>query len=219
MPWPLMAASVASGLLKSFGARKAAKRHNAMMARLLDPNNVMANARIVNPWIAQALRQGGFQKALNQIAADPGYIDPRLMNLSLGEVDLGAANAQRRYMTQLGRGSMGVGGGMAKLMPLVMSGRRNMQRAAIKQNYALDRANRMRQDLDWLLGTQNKAFENAANLVGARASSYQVPLPWETIGGNAIQSGIAMWPYMKKKNVFNSNPGEPYPGTEGSANW
>ena len=129
------------GYFNSRSAKKSA-RAQAQTAReaaaLMSSGNVMNRARAYNPYIFNALMNPNaattnpFQQQMNNLAGNPGYIDPALMNLPLTQAMRGQQQGMMAAQGQLGRSGMegGIGDAYALASQAALTG----QRAGIMQN-------------------------------------------------------------------------------------
>lgn len=228
-PWIGMALSAAG----TYGQMKQGQKalgYQSQAAQGFNPNNIMHLMNQTNPWLMGAVgsghyrnnnpmgtsssftpaQYGGFQAGLKNIAQNPGYIDPQLMNLPYQQIDRGGQNSLIAAQGALGRS--GMGGGLSDAYTLANQANMTQQRAQVGQQYALNREQQRRADLSWLMGLVNQqqglAQQQAAgkggflNQMANTTMNQQVP-NWASAlsqwGGNTM-SGFQQAAAQKRNN-------------------
>ena len=198
MPAAAAGVAVAGSYLSSKGKKRQAKR----AAQAASAANVMAQARQLNPWLFGALGgpgqpgqagQGGYQQGLYNIAQQPGYIDPRLMNAPYlqsaqrQQQDLQAAQAM------LGRSQIGGTTGLGQAYALANQAARTGRDVGIGQQYALWTEQQRRADLDWISGQVARSQGMGGDIAQTQAElALQAP-NWMTNVGGMAQAGLAAY--------------------------
>lgn len=206
---PAAAAGIglASAGLQAYGARQQMK--NAQQQ--LSPQQILYMMQQFNPGLYAALTGGdmgqyrGTQyEQIANIANNPGYIDPRLMNAPMqqsaqrGQSDLIAAQGM------IGRS--GAGGGLANAYALANKAAQTQRDVGTQQQYTLWREQQRRQDLDWLQqmysGLMGQATGTATQMAGIQGA---MPT-WAGMAGNALGSGLGVYGMMRPPQA-NEPPG------------
>lgn len=191
----------AGGFFNSRSAKKSSRAQAQTMrdaAMMMSSGNVLNRAQAYNPYIFNALMNPNkattnpFQQQMNNLAGNPGYIDPALMNLPLTQAMRGQQQGMMAAQGQLGRSGMegGIGDAYALASQAALTG----QRAGIMQNYSLWREQQRRSDMDWLMNQYSGALGQAQQGQGAQAgmwgdvAQYQTP---HSITGGMITGALA----------------------------
>lgn len=202
------AGAVVGGVLGAAGGyfnsrsqkRTAANQQQAIQnaAAMMGAPNVMQRAQAYNPFLYNALMNPNtptnnpFGQNLRNMAANPGYIDPALMNLPLTQATRGQQQGLLAAQSQLGRS--GMEGGMGDAYALASQAALTGQRAGIMQNYSLWREQQRRADIDWLMNQFNNAVGMGQQGQGMQAGIYQqLPQYMQPISttGNMITGALA----------------------------
>lgn len=215
MPAAAPAAISAGGALANMvGGRRAAKQQNAYAtaaANRLSPTAINAAARQFNPWLYGALNgqrgTNAYQQNIYDIASNPGYIDPRLMNQSYTQsaqrqgTDLQAAQAM------LGRNAVGGGTGLGQAYALANQAARTGRDTQLGQQYALWREQQRRSDLDWLANQVQNSQQAGFQSGGGQAqylSQQQAPMNWMQGLSNAASAGLTAYGGFQGMNAPHS---------------
>lgn len=198
--------SLLGGALSGSGQRDAAKAQNNQMAWLYNPGRINhAATEHLFPWLGNIQRNrrpstNPFYQQMFDLAMNPGYIDPALMNLSYTQAARGARNNLGRLQGMLGRSNMS--GGLGNAYALANLGGLNATRANLAQQYALWREQQRRSDLQYIQSQFGQAQQTAAGLAGGQAQQYITPTPWSSIMGNAITGGLAAYGSMPQYGQY-----------------
>jgi hypothetical protein len=166
--------------------------------RYMNPQQMMSQLQGVNPWLYGALTgkwtpQGPSGSALGQyfsrMVNNPGYIDPRVMNMPYTQIERQGDSNMQRMAGMLGRNNMVGSGGVANMYAMANLATRGQQRAGVAQNYVLQREQQRRADINNLMQMMQ----------GAQFG--QAPQYWQNqtqgnVIGNAMQGAGMMLPYL-----------------------
>jgi hypothetical protein len=188
---------LAGSYMQGRSAKKAANTQAQAIrdaAAMQSPQNVMGAARMYNPYIFQALMnpnqatQNPFQQNLNNIARNPGYIDPALMNQAYTQAQRGSQQAMINAQGLLGR--TGAEGGMADAYALANQAALTGTRSNLMQGYSLWREQQRRADIDQLMNMYNQAINQGMGGQAQFANTYaNIPQqPGYSQTGNMIGS-------------------------------
>ena len=228
-----LAIAGAAAAAKGYSDHKKSKAQNKYLQKASDqftPQNIMDRIRLMNPQLYNAAYgpsqfgppppnmnqsqwldyQAGLNKQVQQnpmaaLFQQPGYIDPRMMNLDINQgAQQGQMNAQQ-FAAQAGRG--GFEGGLADAYALANQAAQNQIRAQVAQNYNLARTQLMRQDIgqgqDILNQAQSQATGQASQKAGYM-SQMQAPTSWGEIAANTASSALGAYSRMKNIGGYGS---------------
>lgn len=197
------AISVAGSIAGGIGGRKAAKKQNQYArdaAARLSPSNVMMAARQFNPQLYAALAgqrgSGGYQNSLYDIAQNPGYIDPKLMNAPYLQSAQRQQSDLQGVQAMLGRNAIGGSTGLGQAYALANLGGRTARDTQLGQQYALWREQQRRSDVDWLSNQQQQAIQAGFQSGGGQAqylSQQQAPPSYGSMLSNAASAGLTAY--------------------------
>jgi hypothetical protein len=189
------------GLMGGIGGaqqQKKQNRYNTAAASFLNPDQLNARAGALNPWLMGALGNdpgtSGYQQNLFNIAQNPGYIDPSLMNLPFHLSAQRANQDMNRAQGILGRtmGGQGVSG-LGNAYALANQAGRTARDVGTAQQYSLFREQQRRADLGFiqqqLMGLLGMAGGQAGQ-AGQFWAGQQAPMNAMQIGSNMIQGGM-----------------------------
>jgi hypothetical protein len=179
----------------------------------MSPSQMNSQFRQLNPWLYGAMTNSwtngatplsGLGKSFYNMVNNPGYIDPRVMNLPYYQIEQNAGNNLQRMSNMIGRNAGQ--GGVSNMYALANLATRGQQRAGVAQNYAIQRAQLARQDLASLMGWMNQGQFG------------QSPQYWQgqsggVTAGNALQGLGMAWPYLMQGQQSGF---QPYWGTNSS---
>lgn len=205
------------GMLNYFGGQQQQQQQNRYQqqaAQMFQPQTQMAWAQQMNPALYNAMwgdqyyqPQGGYATAMYNIAQNPGYIDPQLMNMPLttsarrANTDFTAAGGK------LGKSRVGLRGGMGDAYALANEAARTQRDVGIQQQYGLAREQQKRADLQMLQNEWAKTLGLTQGMAGGSAGMWgqqQAPQsPFSAMGNMATQ-------YMLGQGMQ-----QPYQGTPG----
>jgi len=191
-------------------AKKAAaqQQQTAQQAsQMFTPAQILANAQQLNPQLFAALagQRGttGYQQAIYNMAQNPGYIDPSLMN---APYTMSAQRQQSDLLAaqgMLGRNDAGGSTGIGQAYALANLGARTARDVNLGQQYGLWRSQQARADTDWLSQQRQQALNAAAAGAQGQAQYWaQQPPPapgmnWGQAASDVIGSGLAAYGQMK----------------------
>jgi len=191
---------ILGGALQGIGARRQQKSQNKyyqQAASLYQPEQMQPWMQGMDPNLMAAMGMGGqatgaWGQNLANLAQQPGYIDPKLMNLPM---QLSALKQQQDLAAASGKlGKSGMRGGLASSYALANQAGRTMRDVETQQKYALWREQQRRADMAFIQNAYNQLMGQAGQAAGGQANMLarqQAPMPWAGIAGNAIQSGLA----------------------------
>lgn len=201
MPAAAVGVAAAASIAQGVGQRRAAKQQNRYMSQLYSPENIMARARGINPWLFGALAgQAGttpYQQELWKIASQPGYIDPRVMNAQYTQSAQQQQADLQRARAMLGTSDIGGNTGLGQAYAMANLAARTGRDVQLGQQYNLAREQQRRADLDWLSGQVSNAQQAAMQGAGAIGSTYQQPPSWLSTGAGAVQAGLTAYGGMQ----------------------
>lgn len=200
----LVGGGILGGLLGGYGNQQAQKQQNQYLqqaAAQWNPGNMQSWMQQMNPQFMQGYQgygaPGTQAGAIADISNNPGYIDPKLMNMPLL---LSAQRAQSDLTAAAGKiGKSGTSGGIGNAYALANQAGQTMRDMQTHQQYGLWREQQKRADLNWLQSMYQGMMGQAGQAAGGQAQmlgQQQAPQNWYQIGGNAIQSGLGAYGMM-----------------------
>jgi hypothetical protein len=196
------ALGIVGGALQGIGARKQQKSQNKyyqQAAQQYQPGQMQPWMQGMDPNLMAAMGMGGqatgaWGQNLANLAQNPGYIDPQLMNAPL---QLSQLKQQQDLTAAQGKlGKSGMRGGLSSAYALANQAGRTMRDVQTQQQYALWREQQRRADMNFIQNAYQQLMGQAGQAAGGQAnmlSQQQAPMPWAGIAGNAIQSGLAAY--------------------------
>lgn len=204
---PAAIAGVAAGsaLLKGYQAKRAGEKQNQYKqsaAGQYSPENQQSWMQGMDPNLMNAMGMGGqstgaWGQNLANIAQNPGYIDPKLMNMPM---QLSQMKQQQDLTAAQGKlGKSGMRGGLSSSYALANQAGRTMRDVQTQQKYALWREQQRRADMGFiqnayqqLMGQSQGAAGGMANMLGQQ----QAPMGIAGMLGNAGQSALGVYGSM-----------------------
>jgi len=194
------AAAVAAGaaLLQGAGKRRQAKRAE----RLAGAGNIMSQAQQLNPWLFGAMGMPGqpgtpgtnpYQQNLYNIASQPGYINPSLMNAPYQQSAQRQQSDLQAAQMLMGRNQMGGNSGLGQAYALANQAARTGRDVGLGQQYALWTEQQRRADLDWLSGQVSRAQGMGGDIAQTQSGIALQRPNWMTTTGKAVEAGLAAY--------------------------
>jgi len=204
---PAVAAGIGLGgaALNYFGQKKANKQQNAYLGQAaagLDPSAIMQSSGQLNPWLMSALQgqstQGGsgYGQELFNIAQNPGYIDPQVMNMPFHLSAQRGNQDMQRAQSILGKTQSGAASGVGNAYAMANQMGRTSRDVGTAQQYSLWREQQKRADIgmlqQMLAQTQGLASGNAQQQ-GQYYAQQQAGPNWMTGLGSMAGAGLAAY--------------------------
>lgn len=217
-PAAIIGVGLAAGALQGYSARKGQKQQNAYLNKAANQYNApqmldwmkMMNPQFMAGYSGKATSGPG--QYIAQMANQPGYIDPALMNEAYRMSSQRAQNDLIAAEGKLGRSNMS--GGLANAYTLANLGARTARDVNTAQQYALWREQQKRVDLDWLQRMYQGMMGQAGAAAGGKAkvmSAMQAPMGWAGIGGNMLQGGLGAYGMMGQLGLLKRQQGQAPP--------
>ncbi len=155
---------------------------------------------------------GGFQGAMNQMVQNPGYIDPRLMNMNLNMSNQMGQGAMQNFQTQIGRS--GMMGGLSDAYALANQGATAQRNMGLFQNYNLARESQRRGDINFTMNQIAGQNAQAGNMLRGQAQIQQSMPPsmsgWAG-AGNVMSAAAGAYGGMQGMSAAPGGGGMPNP--------
>lgn len=209
-PWGAVAGGVLGGFLsgRGQGGTQAPISPGQMWGGLQTLNPWLYGA-LTNRWVNGASPTSGLGYQFSQMANNPGYIDPRVMNLPYAQIEQGANTNLQRFGSMIGRSNM-AGSGLANMYAMANLATRGQQRAGVAQQYSLWREQQRRNDINSLMQYMNQLY-------GVQQGTQTLPYSNSQLAGNAILGGLAAYGGMQRAPSYPSTPWWQMPGVYGTA--
>lgn len=203
MGWVIPAITAVGSIANAMGSRKQTQSQNAYYQHASQLNSAratMGGMQQYNPGLFGAMQGGnmpqqpGYAQNMWNMANNPGYIDPQLMNAPLQMSQRRMTNDFVEAQGRLGRSSMR--GGLSSGYGLANLAARTQRDVQTQQQYALWRENQRRQDLGFITNQYNQLMQTTMGGQQAQAAPYmqmQAPQSGWTSLGNAASSGLAAY--------------------------
>lgn len=186
------------GLMGGIGARQQQGKQNEyyqQAAGMFNPKKVRQGAQKLDPYLFNAMSNPAYGQNLANLAANPGYIDPSLMNMPFHLSSMRANQDMNRAQSILGRTLGGTGvSGIGNAYALANQAGRTARDVGTAQQYTLFREQQRRADLAFLQNEMARALGMSGNLAGGAAGMYSqqaAPMNWMQIGANTISGAMS----------------------------
>ena len=183
-PWMALAGGVAGYLSAKGQGGTTAPASPYQMQNMFRVTNPWLYGALTNRWQGGASPTSGYGQQMYNMVNNPGYIDPRVMNLPYQQIEQGANTNLQRMSSLIGRNN--AQGGMANMYAMANLATRGQQRGNVAQQYALWREQQRRADIMNVYNMMQGGY-------GLAQGQYAQPYSNSQLMGNAALGGLVAY--------------------------